>query len=148
MPSVWLWRCGHCGWEPMTKGLELHCGSCGRREDGYATYYIATNKASHCYRESTDLIGFQSNSIIGSHATSYPPETIGGHTGSEGYRAVIREQTTRYNVSAPSPVYQPFTYGPPQWWWCCQCKDGPKSTSHQPRCVICQHNACSYCTRK
>ncbi|KAB8258367.1 hypothetical protein BDV32DRAFT_125994 [Aspergillus pseudonomiae] len=28
---------------------------------------------------------------------------------------------------------------------CCQCNDGPKLYSNQPRCVICQHTACSDC---
>ena len=148
MPPIWLWKCGHCGWEPNTKGLNPHCCSCGRQEDLYATYYEATNKPSHSYREDTNPTHRRSHSIVFPRPTSALPETIGGHTGSKGYRPVIREQTPRYNVSAPAPVYQPFTKGPLQWWWCCQCKDGPKSTTLQPKCVNCEHIPCSYCPRR
>ena len=148
MPSAWLWRCGHCGWEPMTRGIDSHCCSCGRREDGYATYYKATSKVSTGYRDDTNQSHIQSHSILCSHSSPYLPQTIDSRTESEGYRLGLRGQAPHHTASAPPPAYQPLTYGPPQWWWCCQCKDGPKSTSHQPRCVVCQHTCCSYCSRK
>ncbi|PYI19496.1 hypothetical protein BO86DRAFT_208706 [Aspergillus japonicus CBS 114.51] len=31
-------------------------------------------------------------------------------------------------------------------YFCCQCGDGPKLYQNQPRCVMCQHVACSNCT--
>ncbi|GLI75398.1 hypothetical protein PoHVEF18_003652 [Penicillium ochrochloron] len=30
---------------------------------------------------------------------------------------------------------------------CCQCGDGPKSVNIQPRCIVCNHEACGHCQR-
>ena len=148
MPQTNIWYCSHCQQGLMTCGIDLHCAWCSKRIDGYAIYGKTTNSASY---SSEGILGERyPEGSFGSRLLPYPYHLDTTHVNdcSGEYYYAIREVKPASTVPTLPPIYQPATYGPAQFWWCCHCKDGPKSTTLEPRCVACQHSACSYCPRK
>jgi hypothetical protein len=60
-----------------------------------------------------------------------------------GVRPLLRADSTGMSpLSLPGVRSHSDTY----MYICCQCHDGPKIYNHQPKCISCEHNACSNCT--
>ncbi|KAJ5913343.1 hypothetical protein N7504_002226 [Penicillium tannophilum] len=146
MPS--LWYCCECSFGPHNAAIHAACISCTRR------------RCSSCREEKVqDSLHIHSSSHS-CHETSPYPTAVNfnaAHIPSLDTRSMLpagidlpQIRSLRPGLAAP-PTYsalggmQATTYSQTYMYICCQCKDGPKVYNHQPRCIECQHVACSSC---
>lgn len=150
MPQANVWYCGHCRHGPHNCTIDANCVKCGRRIDQYATYEVATSRAtaSPAQQNGYSTRTRQSPAAPSGVYSSYPYSSS-----SSGYVSMQPSHTpnaTNAHHAAPSyssypsgPV--PTNFGPRVNWYCCNCGDGPKTIATESMCVGCHHRRCSYC---
>ena len=139
MPNQRFWNCGHCGYGPMAIKSHVHCVMCHKARDGYATYEAtASNSPDDIPQPQARLSQYRSAQIVsGSRVTPSIPSLVG---------------ELFVGTAAPSSehiqAFLPISFGPPRYWYCHACGDGPKNMSVEVACCSCGHKLCSYCKRR
>ncbi|KAJ5689507.1 hypothetical protein N7462_003899 [Penicillium macrosclerotiorum] len=154
--SSTVWYCCECNFGPHNSDLYDACISCGRE---------------HCYRcVEEKVIGsnyaHSHSNAHASHGTSAYPSAVAGHTAGmlsleatpEAITPVkpmslgtdlasIRNLSRPKQATSASPFNGPVpVYGHTYMYICCRCNDGPKVFEVQPKCIVCDHQACGTCT--
>lgn len=149
-----LWFCCGCNFGPFNADLYDSCINCGKLACPSCTHekvsMTDTNYNSHNHNHSAH----------GCHDPSPYPSAVGintAHSLSLGTKTLsptglgdlhnIRSLSQRMPaaMASPFPAGAAQCYTETAMYVCCQCGDGPKVYDHQPRCIICQHEACGDC---
>ncbi|KAJ6072316.1 hypothetical protein N7467_010401 [Penicillium canescens] len=152
-----LWYCCGCNFGPHNSSLYDACIQCG------------TRRCARCTDEKISLsmnmdLNTSSHSHSHSHSHSCDPTSP--------YPAAVPMNSPRttalvtkamlpqvpelprvrtllsadYTDMSPASLAGVRLHGETYMYICCQCNDGPKIYNHQPKCINCNHTACSYCT--
>ncbi|KAJ5461691.1 uncharacterized protein N7458_003243 [Penicillium daleae] len=143
-----LWYCCGCNFGPFDSDLYDSCINCGQRA------------CSECPREKVNISNYNHpHSAHGCHESSPYPSVVAFNTAHTvaldtktmsatglGDLHTIRSLSRRMplNMASPFPGAVNF-YSQTYMYICCKCGDGPKVYNNQPRCVSCDHEACSRC---
>ncbi|KAJ5463028.1 hypothetical protein N7475_007972 [Penicillium sp. IBT 31633x] len=141
-----LWYCCACNFGPHNSSLYDACIQCG---------------TTRCHRCTEEKVSMSMNVHSHSHScdptSAYPaaipmssPRTPTLRTTSmplvvpelPGLRPLRQADYTDTSPASLSGVRQ---HSETYMYICCSCNDGPKIHNHQPKCVMCGHEACSNC---
>ncbi|KAH8701847.1 hypothetical protein BGW36DRAFT_371678 [Talaromyces proteolyticus] len=150
MPYTTVWYCCNCSYGPCNLELDIACPMCGtRRCDGckievmnsvYSTFPPAQGPIRPSMELSQTCNTFlpTCNSIHHSEGLSIPTFSAVGRL------PFIAESGTAsaYNIFGHSGLLRQL---PNNYYYCCQCNDGPKMYDNQPQCVNCCHTICFNC---
>lgn len=153
MPSTSVWYCCKCNLGPWNVMLDDYCPSC------------SAVRCCDCLMESVDMhTAFQTLS----HRQQSPMSIGNPHACNKlASCETLRNRSDsleRASISSMTPIARPllrephamdtyniFNYGgllrqmPSNYYYCCQCNDGPKMYENQPMCVSCCHTICHDC---
>ncbi|OQE19385.1 hypothetical protein PENSTE_c015G06824 [Penicillium steckii] len=145
---VSLWYCCECSFGPHNSALYDACINCGEQrctfcneEKAYDGDCLNSHTHSHSHGPSPypAMVKLNTARTLSHNTQSMPvalPDLV-------GIRPLSRPQpTTQMSSSLGGPAH---VHGHTSMYVCCQCNDGPKVWDQQPRCVICQHDACGNC---
>ena len=145
-PTVWY--CCGCSFGPFNATLDDSCMNCYRR------------RCSSCSVEKVaDSLNTSSHAHC--HETSPYPAAVNFHRSSSPELDIKpmlpagidlpRVRSLRPDLAASASSFSSFgqppvhSYGGTHMYICCHCHDGPKVYNVQPRCINCNHVACSSC---
>ncbi|KAL2220095.1 hypothetical protein M432DRAFT_298693 [Thermoascus aurantiacus ATCC 26904] len=138
-----LWYCCNCNYGPHDPAIHAACINCGVRRCDFCPSEGTKNHASH----DCDPV-----SPYPSVPSTLPPipETYEATVSRSGHElASATDYLSVSNVlnwSHPTRLSTSArTYGHTYMYICCVCGDGPKVFNVQPKCVMCNHTACSNC---
>ena len=163
MPTVYqyadYWFCYYCSYGPFDVNRFNACTDCGRRRhpDSRVEKHRIRSRSPHSSssHSSTAHTGSSSAMSSGNHAsgssqfshTSSSP-SFSTHYHGSGSSNTAAEGGPWGGYGALSVPAPPVTFGPRDFsWFCHECKDGPKNSAIEIRCVKCFHNVCYYCQR-
>lgn len=131
MPYATHWVCCKCGFGPMLIDNYPSCLNCQHRG---AREACCTHAA----------LGMEAAYVDEAFSCSSSPRTILS-VGDE-----LVQQSPIENLYSPAEQMMnssPMVRGrATDLYICCSCGDGPKVYQHHARCVMCNHDACRYCT--
>jgi hypothetical protein len=154
MPESSVWYCCKCKLGPWNITLDVSCPNCDEP------------RCFQCDKESVDmhtasqmLSHRQNFSSIGNTHTCnklQPAETLCNQPVHLERTCIAPSLTpTARRPLMPEPqamhTYNIFNFGgllrqmPSNFYYCCQCNDGPKMYENQPMCVSCCHTICYNC---
>ncbi|KAJ5317505.1 hypothetical protein N7508_002013 [Penicillium antarcticum] len=152
-----LWYCCGCNFGPHNSSLYDSCIQCGVR------------RCARCTEEKiSDSINMDLNMSSHSHSHSHShscditspyPAAVhmdSPHTGTINTRAILPQVPELPGVRpllraedrdmSSSSLAGARVHGATYMYICCNCGDGPKIYNVQPKCIECDHVACSSCT--
>lgn len=166
MPSTTVWYCCQCGFGPCNDSIDYFCPNCQvKRCYGCETSRIS-NRCNYGLPGEAEVnpipevfaaAGFNTNTY--NKDASLRPFNI-----PQKHHEKISEDSLRppqgpptclgagdqHSTGSPS-ISDIFQHGgltknrPSSYYYCCQCRDGPKLYDLQPVCINCDHKICRYC---
>lgn len=146
MPS--LWYCCECSFGPHNAALYVSCISCNARRCGSCREEkvqdsLHTHSSSHsCHETSPYPTAINLNTTHMPSLDTQPMLPAGID--------LPQIRSLRPGLAVPPPYIalaglQATTYSQTYMYICCNCNDGPKVYNVQPKCIECNHVACSNC---
>ncbi|KAL1958708.1 hypothetical protein VTO42DRAFT_4051 [Malbranchea cinnamomea] len=132
MPYATHWVCCKCGFGPMLIENYPACLNCQHRGA----------KSSCCTHAS---LGMEAARV--ERVSCYSPtrnSVLRGSPEALEHDAIANVYSSPVSHIMDSPY--PIRGRPTDLYICCSCGDGPKVYQHHARCVMCNHDACQYCT--
>ncbi|KAJ5723859.1 hypothetical protein N7488_001894 [Penicillium malachiteum] len=146
-----LWYCCKCSFGPHDSALYVACIDCSARRcrlcpEEKANYAVEAHSHSHSsscgpspYPAVVDFNTSRRMSLDTKPVLPTPP-------------SLPQVLSLRPSLPASKPRlslgdFQVKTYETTYMYICCKCHDGPKVYNIQPKCVSCDHAACSNCTQ-
>lgn len=139
------WNCDSCNFGPHSVELHKSCMRCGtpRSANGSSEDMHSHHGLHMCGAMSPYPAPVQSHGLSSSPLKGSPPVINRSSSMSSLFGGEVHDRPTSNLASYGVPGVR--TYGQTHLYICCQCNDGPKTYNMQPKCVICQHAACSNC---
>ncbi|KAJ5240988.1 uncharacterized protein N7469_002579 [Penicillium citrinum] len=143
-----LWYCCGCSFGPHNSALYDACINCGEHRCDFCNEektYDSDSLNLHAHSQSHGPSPYPATVQLNtartlSHNTQSMPIALPDLT---GIRPLSRLRPTTQTSSLRGPAH---IQGHTAMYICCKCNDGPKVWDIEPRCVVCNHDACGSCT--
>ncbi|KAJ5104938.1 hypothetical protein NUU61_002285 [Penicillium alfredii] len=152
MPS--LWYCCECSFGPHNSALYDACIQCGNTRctrclEEKISLKMNMNNTPCCHTTSPypAIAALDPSRPVSPSSSPRPllplPSTMDLTALPHVRSSLLHEDQTRFSPASVGPTH---LYSQTYMYICCKCNDGPKVYNHQPRCVVCSHEACGGCT--
>lgn len=137
-----------CGINPIKAAAHNSCTACNnhRCKSCRNAEVPEINDSTTCSVVSqypaVPVLEYSGRSLPSTHLNAFP--SITEYSSFKMCRIIVRQpqQQAVLSITAPGGIKP---YNATYMYICCQCGDGPKVFNHQPRCIRCNHDACSKC---